>query len=505
MVSQLIGVEACGAASLPGTSPAKRLGPSQRKDLALRVLAGSPPLGRLSALEGVSRKFLYQQGRKADQALEEAFAAQDNEAQVLFELPVTKGWIRQLVLALVLIGHSSFRGVAEIIEAVLDRPGPSVGTVHNILSQVLERARAINAAQDLGGVRVGAHDEIYQAGRPVLVGADVRSTYCYLLAEEEHADETTWGVHLLDLLGQGLGVDYTVADGGRGLRAGQRAAWPTTPCHGDVFHAQRDLGQLAFFLEHRAAGCITAREKLQRQMDRSKRKGQGQRLSKRLAMARQAEVRGVALAGDVRLLADWMRRDILALAGPSLAVRRELFDFVVKELSGREGLCPHRIGPVRRALEQQRDDLLAFAGVLEDRLTVLAGRLGVRPGAVQEVCQLEGLDPNGLAYWQAQGRLRGMLLDKFSAVQQAVRQVLADTPRASSIVENLNSRLRGYFFLRRDLGQGYLDLLRFFLNHRRFPRSQCPQRVGKSPAELLSGQPHAPWLELLGFERFHRN
>ena len=39
--------------------------------------------------------------------------------------------------------------------------------------------------------------------------------------------------------------------------------------------------------------------------------------------------------------------------------------------------------------------------------------------------------------------------------------------RASSLVENLNSRLRAYFFLRRQLGKDYLTLLQFFLNHRR--------------------------------------
>ncbi|MFN6188877.1 MAG: hypothetical protein ACK460_22820 [Microcystis sp.] len=31
-----------------------------------------------------------------------------------------------------------------------------------------------------------------------------------------------------------------------------------------------------------------------------------------------------------------------------------------------------------------------------------------------------------------------------------------------------------------------------------------PERVGKSPAELMMGQEHPHWLELLGFERFQR-
>ena len=73
---------------------------------------------------------------------------------------------------------------------------------------------------------------------------------------------------------------------------------------------------------------------------------------------------------------------------------------------------------------------------------------------------------------------------------------------ASSLVENLNSRLRNYFSLRRQLGAPYLNLLQFFLNHRTFLRSHRPERVGKSPKELMTGQSHPQWLELLGFTRF---
>jgi hypothetical protein len=222
-------------------------------------------------------------------------------------------------------------------------------------------------------------------------------------------------------------------------------------------------------------------------------------------VARRAELQAVALAEDIRLLADWLTQDILSLAGPTLATRRELYDFVLRELAHREGVCPHRIGPVRRALAGQRDDLLAFAGVLEEEFAELAGQFEVPAALVQQLCQLEGRDPQGPAYWHYQGPLQAKLGAKFLPLQQAVRAVMADTTRASSLVENLNSRLRNYFFLRRELGNGYLDLLRFFLNHRCFPRSRRAQRVAHSPAELLNGRSLPHWLELLGFQRFHRN
>src|SRR3712207_9177512 len=70
-----------------------------------------------------------------------------------------------------------------------------------------------------------SHDEIFQGATPVLAGVDAASTYCYLLAAERRRDADTWGVHLLDAAERGLRPDHTIADAGRGLRAGQDAAW----------------------------------------------------------------------------------------------------------------------------------------------------------------------------------------------------------------------------------------------------------------------------------------
>jgi len=56
----------------------------------------------------------------------------------------------------------------DLLEDVFDWP-LSVGTVHNILHQAMQRARPTTATQDLSRVRIGAHDELFQAGWPVLV------------------------------------------------------------------------------------------------------------------------------------------------------------------------------------------------------------------------------------------------------------------------------------------------------------------------------------------------
>src|SRR5262249_43386852 len=106
--------------------------------------------------------------------------------------------------------------------------------------------------------------------------------------------------------------------------------------------------------------------------------------------------------------------------------------------------------------------------------------------------------------WAEAAAARNQLRGQFHAVELAVASLAQETVRASSLVENLNSRLRSYFFLRRHLGSGYLALLQFYLNHRRLERSDRRERVGKPPAELLTGQNHPHWLEMLGYTRFAR-
>ncbi len=128
-----------------------------------------------------------------------------------------------MIVGLTLICRSSYRGVVEFLRDLLGMP-VSVGCINNVLQAATCQARAVNRDQDLSGIRVGLHDEIFQGATPVLAGVDAQSTYCYLLAAAQRRDADTWGVHLLDAAEQGLRLDYTIADAGQGLRAGQRAA-----------------------------------------------------------------------------------------------------------------------------------------------------------------------------------------------------------------------------------------------------------------------------------------
>ncbi len=214
---------------------AKALAPTQRQQLALDALAGTQSIRQLADAHHVSQKSARRPASsQGAAALNQAFAPLPprSDERVLFHLPVTKAWLRQLTLGLVLICHSPLRGVHELLRDVFDYP-VALGTVHNMVARAIAPARRHNDDHDLARVRIGALDEIFQAGRPVLVGCDADSTYCYLLSQETQRDAETWGRRLGELVKRGFDPEATIADGAPAIRAGQRQVLPDVPCRGD--------------------------------------------------------------------------------------------------------------------------------------------------------------------------------------------------------------------------------------------------------------------------------
>ena len=490
--------------AIPNNCTAKTLGPSERLTLGVQALAGHQTITGLADEANVSRKFVYQQAGIAQAALDDAFASTQADDKVLFHLPITKNWLKQAALGLTLICHSSYRGVHEFCRDLLGVP-LSVGTVHNIVHDAIAKARPHNLGQNLANVNIAGLDEIFQKRQPVLVGADIRSTYCFLLSGEEQRDGDTWAIRLLELQDRGFAPKATVADFGLGIRAGQKRALPGVPCRGDIFHALQELTPVVTFLENRAYDTITTLDKLERQkaklQQQARRDQQGrlQALRHKVAAVAKEQAKAIPLADEVAVLARWLGADVFAVSGLPYADRTALFDFIVAELQARVPFCPHRLGPVCTLLQNHRDELLAFARQLEQDLTDLAAEFEVPEAIVRALLDLQTLNIRQPLRRQREAALRQRLRGRFYALEQAVGALRKQVVRARSIIENINSRLRNYFFLRREIGAGYLELLQFFLNHRRFLRSEHEERVDKSPAELLTGQRHPHWLEMLGY------
>jgi hypothetical protein len=120
------------------------------------------------------------------------------------------------------------------------------------------------------------------------------------------------------------------------------------------------------------------------------------------------------------------------------------------------------------------------------------------------MCLLQRCNAMDLNYTHRSVPLEKELGHRFDDIEDAVITALASTERTSSMIENLNGRVRKHLYYRQESGHGFLDLLRFYVNHTPFNRSSRAERHKKSPAEILSGKPHPHWLEILGYTRLKR-
>src|SRR5262249_58310149 len=93
----------------------------------------------------------------------------------------------------------------------------------------------------------------------------------------------------------------------------------------------------------------------------------------------------------------------------------------------------------------------------------LAAQFAVAPEVVRQLFAVQTLPLDSPQRWHRDAPLRRILTDRYFPLSQALEELQRRTIRASSLAENLNSRLRGYFFLRRPLRNDYLWLLLFLL------------------------------------------
>jgi hypothetical protein len=99
---------------------AQQLPPGSDRIPAVQVLAEAQPVAELARQHEFSRKFLYEQADTAHDALTHAFNPESKDEDVLFRLPVTMAWLRQMVLRLVEIGHAPYRAVVELFSDLFD-------------------------------------------------------------------------------------------------------------------------------------------------------------------------------------------------------------------------------------------------------------------------------------------------------------------------------------------------------------------------------------------------
>lgn len=477
---------------------AKHLNSEQRKTIALQVVSNSKTITESAKENKTSRKFIKTQTDQALIGIDRSF--REHEDKILFYLPITKPWIRQAAVAFTLFCKASYRNTQGLLDYLFHYK-MSLGTVFNTLSTAGTNAAKINKEQDLSKIKEGSIDEMFLNNNPILTGIDLHSTYCFLLKEESDREGDTWEKNLLELKDRGLDPNKFIADFGSGLRMGLDLAYNDTPCNGDVFHVLFNLKNLSRYFKNRVKSRNTIVKQLSEKLEKAKKPEKIEELNRKIDIAKKDAEKFSFLSSNISTLVDWMAHDVLSIAGSDPKSRSMLYDFIVEELKALEAIHHHRIRASRIALENQKNDILAFTFEMDQEFSELAKVLNIAKEDVWEICELHRCERFSEKYYKRSKRLRNLLGGKqYVLLMGLVGQIIKTTTRASSLIENLNGRIRPFCNLRKQMGTNFSELLKFFLNHNPLVCSRKKDRKNKTPSEILNQKKHPHWLEMLGFE-----
>lgn len=212
-------------------------------------------------------------------------------------------------------------------------------------------------------------------------------------------------------------------------------------------------------------------------------------------------VESIDLFDDIRLLTQWFYESI-AIYSKSYEEREWIYDYVVEEISERNN-NRRDIKSLVIYLKNNKKKLLCFARLLEKRLIEFKeeSSYDLTIEELKALYRQLTLDEEQCEYWMLEGKLLSKFGKDLKNIKKKVKDIIDNTFRASSIVENVNSLIRPYFFLRKSIGNSnFLALLQFYLTTKPIERCEkFPDRVGKSRLELLTGKKHPPWFQLLGY------
>jgi len=483
----------------PQKSSTNRIPSAKKCAMALEAIGRRQTITEISKNFECSRTTVHEQKNRALQAAANAFEDADDET--LFTIRVTKSFINQMVVGLFCISGSSYRGVMFFLESIFDYP-ISLGSVFNILDAAADKAASVNGAYELSSIKSSAADEVFHRNQPILSIVDIESRYCALLAKANDRDHETWGIHLLDLQARGYAPVTSIIDSAKGLIKGHEEILPETILRHDHFHLIRDLKDCGRFLKNQVASTTTEVLTLIRRAE----KAQDTQMKKERSAAASVALTELGALEDTystfQLLAQWLQHDVLQLAGYAPEVRAMLYDFIVSEMSILAGRHPHRIGAIVTSLHFRRDALLDVADALNDQFAQLAAQYKISINTVWKICYTTRYGIDNCTYHDQSSALESLTGEKYDEIEDAILAILEKTHRCSSMVENLHSRLRPYLDERKFVSQKILGLLQFYLNHKPFMRSKHERLKNKTPAQAMTGKPHLPWLEMLGFTCF---
>ncbi len=412
--------------------------------------------------------------------------------------------IEDAALTLYLDCESSLSGIQRAISDFFGRH-VSIGQVSGILNNIGSR---LSDTDSISSVRLCLiSDEIFGNGQPILATVDSESFYLVQLRKVSQRDKETWGLCRLEIVGDDGQVERIAADMGTGLVGGISLVFPEAVYQADLLHVLMPLASLVWQFERKACSAIKAEYE---SLDKSESSKYGKTRAKHEALYVAKSDKAINLIDrydDYHYLFRELQQalQIIDEQKGELRSKADVKGEIEAILDLMETIDNEKLKDRARKFRAHLDDLLRYF----DQVAVADQRLkdGIPDEAVRrELIRLYALEK---AFRSATGNHRKQLKadieclkeilgewlssTRFKQLYKRVGKELSAVIRSSSMVENINSRLRRFFDVSRgQISQNRLNLIRFYLNRKLFARGP---RKGASPKQMFYGEEkNAHWL-----------
>jgi len=462
--------------------------PSEKFMIGCKALAGIP-VDEIIKDSGMSQSYVYRQKKE----VAEYAASLDEPKEDVKTIKLTKLFIESVVLMLMLYCRSPLEGVQRFFEHAFEEH-ISIGKISDIVNGASVRAQAFDDSIRLEGIRQGANDEIFQGSTPILTGIDAESTYIYLMEEGKDRSAETWEIYMEDSKDRGLELETSISDNAAGLKAGVAKVYPESVFQLDTFHASYEMSKEVSKVERKAFAQIKEEYELKKRAEGKRAK---QKTKEKLddAIPKTKEI--IEVCDVINILFCWLK-ELLGFSGYNMEDTITLIEFILKEMESVAAGFPGLLKECEK-IRKNLPFLLSYISRLEETLKQSAVRLGIPIEAFQVMYRQLSCGTATQQYQHMDYELVLMLAGKYDEARSEFQRMLSEVKKASSIVENLNGRIRAYINIKRIVPTRFFVLLKVFFNTKRYRRSRVKERVGKSPLELMTGKPQPEFLEALGY------
>ena len=467
--------------------PASQITTESRNIMGCKALVGNSVMSIAEEYK-TNREFVYSQKARIQQLIE--------SDEKLMETPVIildKQMIEKIILGCMLVCKGSTENAQQFLDWVFKK-WVSIGKISTIINVAASKAEEWNSSIDLGSIKIGANDEIFQGNSPVLVGVDPATTFTYLLEEAENRDSTTWGYHLLEKeKHQNLQLETSVNDGGPGLRKGVKDAYPAAEIQIDVFHTEYDISKAVLANERIAYKNINEEEKLFKKLVKKETPENIQEYEKVVDKTNIS----VKAYDTLALLYTWIM-ELLSIGGYFYDERVNLFEFIIAEIE-KLPITNAYLDKALKFLKQNLSDILQFVRKAEILMQKMSVDENIPIEVLKKMWEQLRYSCKSSKYNYLEAEIGLLLGSQYAEVRKKFDIFMSKIVRASSIVECINSLIRPYLFLKKAVPGKFLALLQFYFNTRKYRRSRRPERIGRSPVEMLTGQAYPNPLVILGY------